>query len=87
MSAIFSCREASRLISLARDRPLVLGERAALRLHRLMCGACRCYDAQLRLIDEAFRRRAAAGHPDLPVSEGLDAAARERIRARMRRSW
>jgi hypothetical protein len=35
MSAVFSCREASRLASEAMDHPLALHQRAALRMHLL----------------------------------------------------
>ncbi len=86
MSAMFSCREAARLASEAQDHPLSLPNRVALRVHLVMCGACRAYQRQIIFIDTVFRRRAELGDPDLPTSEGLDAATRERIREKLRRN-
>jgi hypothetical protein len=83
MSAVFSCREASRLISESQDHPLVMHQRIALRIHTLLCAACRSYERQIIFIDEVFRLRALKGNPDLPTSESLDDAARERIRIRL----
>jgi hypothetical protein len=84
MSAIFSCREAARLASEAQDHPLAMRQRMALRMHTLMCAACRSYERQILVIDRVFRLRAARDEPSIPTSEGLDAAARERIRARLK---
>jgi hypothetical protein len=36
------------------------------------------------LIDLSFRLRARGGAPYLPIGDGLDAAARERIRAKLK---
>ncbi len=83
MSAVFSCREAARLASEAQDHALPMRQRMELRMHILMCAACRAYERQIIFIDSVFRLRARHGKPDLPTSEGLDAAARERIRARL----
>lgn len=84
MSAIFSCREAARLASEAQDRPLAMRQRMVLRIHVLMCAACRSYERQILFIDRVFRLRAERGDPSIPTSDGLDAAARERIRARLK---
>jgi len=83
MSAIFSCREAARLASEAQDRVLPMRQRLALRMHTMMCGACRTYKRQIVFIDSVFTLRAKHGKPDIPASVALDAAARERIRARL----
>lgn len=83
MSALFSCREAARLASEAQDHALLWRQRLALRLHTVMCATCRAYARQIVLIDTVFRLRAKCGKSDLPTSEGLDAAARNRIRARL----
>ncbi len=84
MSAVFSCREASRLASEALDHPLSLRQRMALGMHTMMCTACTSYAAQITFIDTVFRRRAQTGAPHLPTSESLDVAARERIRAHLK---
>jgi predicted anti-sigma-YlaC factor YlaD len=80
----FPCREAARLIDLRRDAPLRIDQRARLAVHLRMCAACRSFASQVDTIEAAFRRRAAAGEAALPTSPGLDAEARERIRARLR---
>ena len=57
---MLSCREASRLLSEARERRLGLGERLALRLHLLVCAGCNNFRKQLDFISaamERFRRR------------------------------
>ena len=84
MSAVFSCRESTRLASEALDHPLTLRQRMALRTHTVICSACRKYAAQISFIDAVFRDRARRGAPHLPSSEALGAAARERIRARLK---
>ncbi|MEY3360112.1 MAG: hypothetical protein RI923_1372 [Pseudomonadota bacterium] len=38
---MLSCFKATQLISLSHERPLVFSEKAALRIHLLMCSACR----------------------------------------------
>lgn len=82
MSAIFSCREAVRLATEAIDRPLGLRRRVVLRVHLLMCGACRAYRRQVGALDRLVRQRAGAepGLDDLLTPE-----ARERIRQALRR--
>ena len=47
MSAVNSCREAVRLASLAIDGPLPFNSRLALRLHLMICSACRAYRRQI----------------------------------------
>lgn len=44
------CKEATRLMSLKRDRPLTFQERLSLRLHLAMCDACRECDRQFELL-------------------------------------
>lgn len=48
-----SCKEASRLISAGLDRDLDLGQRAALRLHLLLCTACTRVKAQFTFLHRA----------------------------------
>jgi hypothetical protein len=48
-----SCREASRLVSESLDRQLTRRERWALRVHTILCVACRRYARQTRMIREA----------------------------------
>jgi len=48
------CREASRLSSDAYERELSLIERIRLRLHLWMCGACRNYVFNLKILNRAL---------------------------------
>lgn len=50
------CRQASRLESDAFERRLTLTEQLRLRLHLLLCSACRCYRRELQLMRTIFRR-------------------------------
>lgn len=83
MSAIFSCREASRLASTALDRPLSFSRRMELRVHLAMCAACRAYSRQIGNIDRLVRGRTARLEDDSDIH--LDPAARQRISEALRR--
>ncbi len=50
------CKQATRLMSLKRDRPLRLRERLSLRLHLAMCDACRECDRQFDLLHRVGQR-------------------------------
>lgn len=52
---MLSCKEASRYLSLAQDRPLTLGELVKLRLHLSMCGTCRNFSHNLKVIRQGAR--------------------------------
>lgn len=54
-----SCRDSTALMSQARDRRLTVRERLALRLHWVMCAACRRFNRQMDVLREAARRFAA----------------------------
>jgi hypothetical protein len=77
--ALIDCREASQLTSAELDRPLTLGERVRLSVHRLMCAPCRIYRRQLVLL-----HRQVARLPAVSSDIRLDDSARERIQARLR---
>lgn len=51
-----SCQKASRLMSLAQDRPLSTGELVKLRVHLALCGHCRNFNQHLKMIRLAARR-------------------------------
>ncbi len=68
-----SCRDISLLVSRSLDARLSTGERLRVRLHLLMCRACRQFERQMLLLRRASRalgRRAlglplaAPGKPD-----------------------
>ncbi len=58
------CRQATRLLSEAQDRPLALQERWPLQAHLFACQNCRHFEAQL-----GFLRRAARHHADAPKDD------------------
>lgn len=51
-----SCQEASRLVSMAQDRPLSQRERWRLKVHLGACAACTRYEQQLAFLRAAMRR-------------------------------
>jgi len=61
---MLNCREATRLCSEQRDRPLTLGERIALRFHTLICAHCANFHKQLDFLSQAARRIREGQRPD-----------------------
>ena len=53
MKAEVNCREASRLLSVACERPLADEELAALQRHLDRCFMCRNFESQLRFLHDA----------------------------------
>lgn len=47
---MLNCKQASQLISQSLDRPLSFSERLQLKVHLLMCDACRRFKQQLNLL-------------------------------------
>jgi hypothetical protein len=77
------CREIARLASQARERPPTLWMRLRLRIHCWICAACERYRRQLDVLQQAARQSVEHPPPALP-SARLAAAARQRIRERLR---
>ena len=50
-----SCREVTRLLSEAQERPLTLGERTSLRIHLMICAACRNFGQQMHSLRQISR--------------------------------
>jgi hypothetical protein len=75
-----TCREASRLQSIALDQPLPLPKRFGLRLHLLVCKWCRRYSKQIR-----FLRRAAHDHSE-QLTEATPRILSPEARERLKRS-
>lgn len=57
---MLSCREATRLLSAAQEHRLPLGRRLSLRLHLMMCRACRNFGQHLHVL-RGLARGFAAG--------------------------
>lgn len=55
MSLKPTCKEVHRLTSEGMDRELSVVERARMRMHLLVCAACRNFDGQMRLLRRAMR--------------------------------
>jgi predicted anti-sigma-YlaC factor YlaD len=79
---MITCRRAAELTSRSLDGRLSLAQRALLRLHALTCGGCRRYGDQLRRLHRVLARLVAT---TAPAGPGLPPAARERLRAAVRR--
>jgi len=60
---IVHCRQASELLSRAREVRLSPGDRVALTLHLGICVHCRRYGRQIKLLGRAFRAAGNAGSP------------------------
>jgi hypothetical protein len=56
MKMMLPCREVTRLVSQGLDRRLGFGERVALRVHFAICGGCRNFDRQMKLLRGAVRQ-------------------------------
>ena len=55
-----NCRNATRLMSKAQERPLSITERISLKLHLIMCSGCHNFKDQmnsLRLMTRAYAKR------------------------------
>lgn len=51
---MLSCKDVSKLRSQSIDRRLNLGERLGVRLHLLVCEACRRFDRQMVILQQAM---------------------------------
>lgn len=71
---MISCKRAAELISLSLDAPLSLGQRISLAAHMCICGMCRRFRRQSRIIQEVGKT---VGEP---LGDSLSDEARDRIR-------
>ncbi len=53
---MLTCKEATRMMSEAQDRPLSIGERLQLQMHLAMCRGCRNFRVQMDFLRTACRR-------------------------------
>jgi len=72
------CKEASQLQSDGFERDLTIGERIRLRIHLLICVACRNYSENIKLLNTIFRDLRKQKKIDEDIS--LPDSDRERIR-------
>lgn len=78
---MLDCRQATELAQASLDRSLSLWARFQLGAHRLICAPCRMYKRQLAQL----RRLGSQLRDSADPTQRLDEAARERIRAELRR--
>ncbi len=79
---MLSCKETSLLVSESLDRRLAWRERVALRMHLLVCDACRTFENQMAFLRTAARRFGRGA--DAPEPLRLSPGARERIARELR---
>jgi predicted anti-sigma-YlaC factor YlaD len=78
-----SCRKATELLSASLDRPLTRMEKVRLRVHLVICSACRRYRRQVDAIDRALQL-AVGGDAVANLDDTL--ALSDEARARMERA-
>lgn len=78
---MLNCEQASTLASQALDRKLSWVESIGAWAHRVICAPCRAYRKQLLIM----RRRGRQLGDELTTEVSMDDAAKERIRARLRK--
>ena len=50
-----SCLEVTRLVSESRERKLALSEQMSLKMHMVICSACRQFGSQVGFLHDAMR--------------------------------
>jgi len=78
------CREASQLQSDGLDRELTLMERIRLRMHLLICGACRNYAENLELLNNLFHGLRKQTEEDESIT--LPSSDKERIKEALKKA-
>ncbi len=79
---MLSCKETSSLVSQSFDRRLSWRERVALRMHLVVCDACRTFANQMAFLRTAARRFGRGTNATEPLRLSPDA--RERIARKLR---
>ena len=77
------CDQASRLISHSQETPLNRAERLALAFHLLICGVCRKYKCQLKLMRDVLGRLTEPQRYSTMASSLLDKAQSQALRKRI----
>jgi predicted anti-sigma-YlaC factor YlaD len=80
---MLTCKGATQLISDGLDRKLPWWRRMGLRVHVMMCAACRAYRRQVIAIDALVRDRYGPD-PSIEPIQSLSDERRERIKAALR---
>jgi predicted anti-sigma-YlaC factor YlaD len=78
---MYSCKQATELMSLSLDGKLSLYQRVALKMHLFMCKLCsRCWKQMLFVRDASHQCSERAGEIDFMVDHSLSPEACERIK-------
>ena len=80
------CKDMTRLLSDAMDRPLPLGIRFKMRLHFLICKWCERYKNQLLFLRQALRRNPSELDEVAASSTSLSPEAKDRLKRVIRNS-
>lgn len=76
---MLSCRKATELVEKKLDNKLSILEKVQLYMHTRMCNACRHYEQQSKLIDEALKRHANGSSKEIPKVKPLSNEMKEKI--------
>jgi hypothetical protein len=60
---MLNCNQVTRLVSESQERPLTLSENLSLKLHLMMCAACRNFNRHIPFLHEAMQAYA-KGHDE-----------------------
>ena len=78
---MLSCKQASQIISQSLDRPLMMRERFALKLHLLICKYCKRFSQQLQTLRVAIKTMVSSIESNNSIEMPL--AAKKRIADRV----
>ncbi len=82
---MLTCKQTARLVSLSHDKRLSWRERLGVRLHLLVCDACRNFRRQMLFLRDATRRFALE-QPDTDNRLRLSPGAIDRITRALKRN-
>ena len=82
---MFTCKDASQLMSQSYDRRLRLVEKVNLGFHLFICKSCQIANRQLDFLHQLCKKIAAEPDDIASLQSGLTAEARERILKKLRR--
>lgn len=66
---MYSCKEASEIISTALERKLTLSEWLNLKMHLSLCSKCRNYSQNIRVIEDILQRLRGQGQDEVRLSD------------------
>lgn len=79
MGLFINCKENSQLVTQSWDRPLLLKDRVAMRIHLFVCVNCARFVRQMNLLREWLHKE--------EIDGALSEQARGRIRTKLQEEW